>query len=173
MTKDRRFIFILGGARSGKSSYALRLADTMPGPKVYLATAEALDPEMHERIKKHRQARSSNWETLEETIKAAARVEDMKEGVVLLDCVTLLLTNLIAAGLDDGALAREVERLVSACRSSKASVIAVSNEVGLGIVPENALARRFRDIAGAANQRLAEKADEVVFVASGLPFRLK
>lgn len=168
-----RLVFVTGGARSGKSGFALRLAESMDGPRRYIATARPLDDEMGERIRKHRKERGQEWETVEEPLDIAGKIALLSKGVVLLDCVTLWLTNLIGEGHDDNRVVEEAKGLVSACRRAGASVIAVSNEVGLGIVPDNALARRFRDLSGTVNQELARAFDEVYFVASGIPLRMK
>ncbi|MBI3398409.1 MAG: bifunctional adenosylcobinamide kinase/adenosylcobinamide-phosphate guanylyltransferase [Deltaproteobacteria bacterium] len=165
--------FILGGARSGKSAYALKLAESITGKRLYLATAEALDKEMAERIKKHKKERSNRWETKEEPIKVAEAIaQDKKHNVILLDCLTLWISNL----MHNSAIRNPqsaISKLVSASKNSKANIIVVSNEVGLGIVPDNPLARRFRDIAGYANQKMAEAADEVYFVVSRIGMRMK
>lgn len=174
-----RLILVLGGARSGKSAYALQLAESMPGKRLYLATAEALDNEMLQRIKKHKKGRGNNWQTIEEPIKIAEVVKKNRGyDVILLDCLTIWLSNLIThyelriMNLDS-QIVKHIASLVSACKKTKADIIVVSNEVGLGIVPDNPLARKFRDIAGIANQKMAEAADEVYFVVSGMTIRLK
>lgn len=168
-----RFSFIVGGARSGKSAFSMELAAAMPGPKVYIATAGALDQEMEERIKRHKEARGEGWETIEELTGIAGRIGSIKSGTAVIDCLTLWVTNLMAEGLSDDAIIERAKELFSACAKSPSNVIAVSNEVGLGIVPDNALARRFRDIAGLVNQEAAKAASEVWFVASGIPLRMK
>lgn len=168
-----RFAFVLGGARSGKSSFALRLAEQAPAPWVYLATAQALDAEMTERIASHRLSRGDGWDTIEDPLDPARRVAGRDSGVVLIDCITLWITNLLCAGRMDSEIFSHVDALALACSRSQASVVIVSNEVGAGIVPENALSRRFRDIAGTANQRLAAVADDVWLVTAGIPLRLK
>jgi len=176
-----RFIFILGGARSGKSGFALKLAESIKGKRLYIATAEVLDKEMEERIKKHKKDRGNNWTTIEEPLKIADVIKKNKKyGVILLDCLTLWISNLMhkeARNKGQGARGKRTKQaiteLISACKDLKASIIIVSNEVGLGIVPDNPLARQFRDIAGLANQRIAETADEVYFMVSGIPMRVK
>jgi len=168
-----RFSFIVGGARSGKSAFSMELAAAMPGRKVYVATAEALDPEMDERISRHRLSRGEGWETVEETIEVEKNVKAIEAGTVVIDCLTIWISNLMAKGLSDDEILDRAKKLFCACALSPASVIAVSNEVGLGIVPDNALARRFRDIAGTVNQEAAKAASEVWFVASGIPLRMK
>jgi adenosylcobinamide kinase/adenosylcobinamide-phosphate guanylyltransferase len=166
-------VLVLGGARSGKTGFAERLAMRAGETPLYLATAEALDDEMRERVRLHQQQRHKRFATLEEPIalatalKAAARSHD----VILVDCLTLWITNLLGANLD---VARAVDDLAAALRAIETSrVILVSNEVGLGIVPDNPLARMFRDLTGAAHQRLAEICTDVHFVVAGLPMTLK
>ena len=176
---NSKLIFILGGARRGKSAYALTLAESMAGKRLYLATAQALDKEMGEKIKKHKRERGSNWVTIEEPIHVADVVRgNKKHDVILLDCLTLWLSNLITnyelriTNLDL-QIAKQIASLISACKKTKANIIVVSNEVGLGIVPDNPLARQFRDIAGVANQKMAQAADEVYFVTVGISMRMK
>jgi adenosylcobinamide kinase/adenosylcobinamide-phosphate guanylyltransferase len=163
---------VLGGARSGKSRYAEGLVDRHPGRRTYLATAEVLDAEMAARVKAHRNRRDSDWKTVEEplALAAALKAETEQGAAVLVDCLTLWLGNLLGRERD---AEQEIEDLVAAVGQFGGPVVFVSNEVGLGIVPDNALARRFRDLAGTLHQRLAEKADRVVFVAAGLPMNLK
>jgi adenosylcobinamide kinase/adenosylcobinamide-phosphate guanylyltransferase len=166
-------ILVLGGARSGKTTFAERLAMRIGQKPVYLATAEALDREMRERVETHRRARAGRFATIEEPINLTeALIESAKEfDTILVDCLTLWITNLLGHGAN---VANEVDELVAALRQIKtARVIMVSNEVGLGIVPDNALARTFRDLAGAAHQRLGEICTDVYFVAAGLPMTLK
>jgi adenosylcobinamide kinase/adenosylcobinamide-phosphate guanylyltransferase len=163
---------VLGGARSGKSRYAESLVDRHPGRRTYLATAEILDDEMAERVKKHRERRDSDWKTVEEPLELAAtlKAETEQGAAVLVDCLTLWLGNLMGKERDVEA---EIAGLLAALIQFGGPVVFVSNEVGLGIVPDNALARRFRDLAGILHQRLAEQADRVVFMAAGLPMNLK
>jgi adenosylcobinamide kinase/adenosylcobinamide-phosphate guanylyltransferase len=161
----------LGGARSGKSRHAERLIAEYAPPWTYLATAEALDDEMHARIAKHRERRDARWQTIEAAHALAEAVHDAPaDQPLLVDCLTLWLSNRLIAGAD---LDRELPMLIESFIARSAPTIVVSNEIGLGIVPDNALARRFRDIAGIANQRLAARADRVDFIAAGLPLRLK
>lgn len=170
-----RLYFITGGARSGKSSYAERLAEGKSGRMAYLATAMALDAEMVERIEAHRIRRGSKWRTFEEPLAVAELLKKLSGcyDVVLLDCLTLWLSNIMAHSAGDNEVWLRVDDLVFALAEYKGTCIVVSNEVGLGIVPENPLARRFRDFAGVINQRIAQAADEVYFMASGIPMRLK
>jgi adenosylcobinamide kinase / adenosylcobinamide-phosphate guanylyltransferase len=163
-------ILVLGGARSGKSRYAEGLADSLAGDRLYIATAQAGDEEMAARIAAHRQRRGPGWTTLEAPLALAEALAGADAPFVLIDCITLWISNLLLADID---IAPRVEALAEALRARQGTVAVVSNEVGLGIVPDNALARRFRDAAGLANQRLAQACDEVVFLAAGLPLRLK
>jgi len=165
-------VLFLGGARSGKSRLALALAEGLSGERVYIATAEALDAEMAERIARHQADRGSHWRTLEVplALPETIRREGVAGRVLLVDCLTLWLTNLMLHEHDiDDATAQ----LLSALEQQRGTVLLVSNEVGLGIVPENALARRFRDEAGRLHQRVAAMANEVMFVAAGLQLRMK
>lgn len=162
---------ILGGARSGKSRHAESLIEAAMGDAgaTYLATAEAGDAEMAARIAAHRARRGPNWTTVEEPL-ALAETLAAAPTPVLVDCLTLWLANLMAAGRDPEA---EGETLATALAAARHPVVLVSNEVGLGIVPTNDLARAFRDAAGRLHQRIAEVADHVVFMAAGLPLDLK
>ena len=164
-----RLTLILGGARSGKSRFAENLARQHGGPRTYIATAEPFDDEMRQRIARHREQRAGDgWQTLEAPLDPAAVLP--REGLVLLDCVTVWLGNLMHHDRD---LRAEVAKLCAALEACPAEVILVSNEVGLSIVPENAMARRFRDEQGLANQALAAISDNVFFIAAGLPLKLK
>jgi len=162
---------VLGGARSGKSQYAEGWAMSH-GDGLYLATAEPGDAEMAERIRQHRERRGARWTTKEEPIDIAVTIawDARPERVILVDCLTLWLSNLMEAdqNIDHATLA-----LLQALESARGPVILVSNEVGLGIVPDNQLARRFMDCAGRLNQVVAGVADQVVFMAAGLPMVLK
>jgi len=166
---------VLGGARSGKSLFAENLAELMSSamsmPKIYMATAQAGDDEMAARIDQHRKRRGPDWSTLEAPLKLSEEIAAQAEGsIILVDCIALWLTNLLLSGAD---IESETDRLVEASMASKAHLIFVSNEVGDGIVPENALARRFRDEAGHTNQKLAAAADYVALVTAGLPLDIK
>ncbi|MHC2000458.1 bifunctional adenosylcobinamide kinase/adenosylcobinamide-phosphate guanylyltransferase [Methylobacterium sp. CM6241] len=160
---------VLGGARSGKSLHAERLIEACPAPWLYLATAQAWDDEMRERVALHRSRRSADWITRDVPIDLAEAVA-AATGPVLVDCLTLWLTNLILSEADIEAASAA---LIEACGRAPGPVVLVGNEVGLGIVPDNALARRFRDVAGRLHQRLAARADHVVFMVAGLPMIVK
>ena len=164
--------FVLGGARSGKTSYALREAWNHAGNRrVMIATAQAHDEEMAQRIVRHRAERGDGWVTVEAPLELAGAVAALQAGdVAVVDCLTLWLTNHLLADAD---LAQKVAELAAALKASPAALYVVSNEVGQGIVPDNALARRFRDEAGWMNQAVATAADRAVLVAAGLPLVLK
>lgn len=165
-----RRILVLGGARSGKSRHAEGLAEGIAGDRLYIATARPGDEEMAARIATHRRRRGPGWTTLETPIALPEALAGANAPFVLVDCITLWISNLLLADID---IAPRVEALAEALVARPGTVAVVSNEVGLGIVPDNALARRFRDEAGLTNQRLAQACDEVVFLAAGLPLKLK
>ncbi len=164
---------ILGGARSGKSALAERRAVESGLEVLYLATGAAGDAEMEARIAHHRARRPEHWLTLEEPLALAAALEgNAAAGLcIVVDCLTLWLSNLLGAG--EARLEQEREALLAGLPALPGEILLVANEVGLGIVPDNALARRFRDEAGRLNQRLAECCERVTFVAAGLPLTLK
>jgi adenosylcobinamide kinase/adenosylcobinamide-phosphate guanylyltransferase len=165
---------VLGGAASGKSRFAQELAERAPGRLLYVATAHAGDDEMAARIARHRRERGERWQTLEVPLDLAAAVPSMAgHGAALVDCVTLWLTNLLLAAGSADKVWPAVEDFLATLDHLPAPLLLVSNEVGQGIVPEHALARSFRDLAGAVNQRLAARADAVFLVTAGLPLRLK
>lgn len=162
---------ILGGARSGKSAFAEAEVTSHPGPWHYMATAQAFDDEMRERIAKHRLDRADGWVTHEVPLDLTDALHELPAGnPVLVDCLTLWLTNQILAETD---LQAEIAALEHALSARNSPVWLVANEVGLGIVPANALARRFRDEAGRLNQRIGQIATRVRFIAAGLPLALK
>ena len=162
---------VLGGARSGKSRHAEALIEALPAPWTYIATAQAYDDEMRERIAEHRARRPSGWQTFDAPLDLTGAITAQPPGrPILVDCLTLWLTNLILAERDTAA-AREA--LIAACEVVSAPLVLVGNEVGLGIVPENALARHFRDEAGRLHQVLAARAGHVIFMVAGLPMQVK
>lgn len=162
---------ILGGARSGKTAWALARAQEAGGRPVMIATAQALDAEMAERIARHRTDRGGAWATVEAPLELAPAIAALQPGDVgVVDCLTLWLSNLMHAEADLGSAFDALEAAAAAC---PARLLLVSNEVGQGIVPDNALARRFRDEAGRLHQRLAARCDEAVIVVAGLPIWLK
>jgi adenosylcobinamide kinase/adenosylcobinamide-phosphate guanylyltransferase len=171
----KKVIFITGGCRSGKSRYALDYANRHFSKKLYLATCEVLDQEMAQRVENHKKMRGPEWQTVEEPLEVVEKVRrygDEAE-VVLLDCITLWLSNLLLKWDDDSKVTGEVDRLIETLKKSQTSFLIVSNEVGMGIVPADPLSRRFRDLSGTANQRIAEVADTLILMVSGLPIFLK
>ena len=190
-----KITFVIGGARSGKSSFVLNQAMGIDGPKAYIATAEALDEEMAERIGQHKDDRGTGWDTHEETVDISGNLQNLidRYSVVVLDCLTLWLSNILIrtqslptgqAGtehrtqtVEDGIkeLTVTLQEVKNGQRTTDdlSRLFIVSNEVGMGIVPENELAREFRDLAGFLNQKVAEIADEVYMVTAGIPVRIK
>jgi len=176
-----KLILVTGGARSGKSSFAEKLAKEANKDVTYLATCQALDEEMALRIEEHKKRRPKNWKTIEEPLNASSVIE--KEGksdrVILLDCLALLVANLIfskgdsTSELIDQAVLNEIKTLAKISKDVPASVIIVTNEVGMGIVPEYPLGRAYRDTLGKANQILASEADEVYLLVCGIPVNVK
>ena len=176
-----KLILILGGARSGKSTFAQNLAMRLSDEVIYIATALALDAEMKARIENHRKERPSSWVTIERPLKIAQLFEDqpLQAQVVLVDCLTILATNLLLEASQDennpdenaaaAALEAEITGLLKVIQQGSVVWIIVSNEVGLGLVPAYPLGRIYRDLLGRANQRLASTADEVYFMVSGIP----
>ncbi len=180
-----KLVLVLGGSRSGKSQFAESLAHQRGNKVLYLATAAVYDEEMARRVQVHRERRPAIWDTREETLHVIEAVEESanRYDVLLLDCLTLWLTNLLLNDVVPGSgtpwpdkekyMLNLVGQLAITCQGRPSNVIVVSNEVGLGLVPDNPLGRAFRDVAGAANQLMAQYADEVYFVAAGLPIELK
>jgi adenosylcobinamide kinase/adenosylcobinamide-phosphate guanylyltransferase len=165
-------IYVSGGARSGKSSFAQKMAEQRSANPIYLATAQSFDDEMTDRIKRHRLDRDERWRTHEEPIhlvQALSTYQD-KADIVLIDCLTLWLSNIMLAEKD---VATEIDRLISYLKTQHATLIFVSNEVGMGIVPDNPLARTFRDAAGRLNQLVAATSCKAYVLISGLPLCLK
>ena len=171
-----RVALVLGGTRSGKSSYALKLAAGLPGPRLFVATCEPRDEEMQARIENHQRERGPDWETRETCLDLPDLLTAPPGGygVVLVDCLTMWLSNLmIKEGASKAGTETECERLAQALSVARTPTILVSNEVGWGIVPDNPLAREFRDQAGALHQKIARVADLVVLVVAGLPVVIK
>ncbi|QWR78896.1 bifunctional adenosylcobinamide kinase/adenosylcobinamide-phosphate guanylyltransferase [Candidatus Magnetomonas plexicatena] len=176
-----RIVFITGGAKSGKSTFALKTADGYSGKRAYIATAQALDDEMTKRIEAHRKERAGKWDTVEEPINIHQSIAALavSHDVIVVDCLTLWLTNMLlkepepAEDVIYNAFSKLTDSLTTAKQlKSDGSLILVSNEVGLSIVPDNRLARLFRDYAGVLNQQVAAVSDEAYLVVSGLPLRL-
>jgi adenosylcobinamide kinase / adenosylcobinamide-phosphate guanylyltransferase len=177
-----KIILILGGARSGKSSYAQSLAEETGKSVTFIATAQALDEEMSARIQKHRAERSAEWETLEVPLDIASHTQRIKSDVVVLDCITLLISNLLMQFVKDDfvdeppfklAVQKEIEELMGAIRIQKQDWIIISNELGLGLVPPYQMGRVYRDWLGWSNQRLAREADQVILMVAGIPMVIK
>jgi adenosylcobinamide kinase / adenosylcobinamide-phosphate guanylyltransferase len=166
-------VFVLGGSRSGKSDFALREASVVPGEKAFIATAEALDKEMRLRIEKHKKERGRQWVTHEEPLRISGLMRDIgnKYRVVLVDCLTLWLSNIMHAGYDVRSEIMELTATIGEDRT--ASLYIISNEVGLGLVPDSPLGREYRDNLGILNQEVAKVATDVCFMAAGIPLRLK
>lgn len=172
MTRSERTMLVLGGARSGKSRYAQSIAEAAGGRLVFVATAQAFDDEMTDRIRRHRADRDARWTTVEAPLDLAAAIAaaDGEDTVVLVDCLTLWASNLLLGEEDaDTRLAA----LLGVVADARGQVVLVANEVGLGIVPDNALARRFRDLAGTINQRVAAAVDRVHMTVAGIPLVVK
>lgn len=180
-----RLTFIIGGARSGKSAYAERIARQADGAVLYVATAEALDEEMRNRIAAHQEKRPANWQTIELARHVGAQLRSAagRPQIVVLDCLTLLVSNCVLEAAPDldrpdepagrRLVEAEVEELLSAIEAAPARWLVVSNEVGQGLVPPYPVGRVFRDLLGWANQRFAERADEVIWLVAGIPVPIK
>ncbi len=176
-----KLIYISGGCRSGKSNYAQTLAESLPGKQVYIATCPKIDSEMDQRITLHQQQRANrNWHTIEAPLELAAAVAQAGEfDIILIDCLTLWINNLLYNAEQNGelineqAIAAECIKLVETCRKQNQTIIFVSNELGMGLVPADAISRSYRDCLGRCNQTIATLADEAIFMVSGLPLILK
>ncbi len=171
-------LLVTGGCRSGKSGYAQRWAEAQSGPRIFLATAEALDTEMSRRIGRHKARRGPEWCTVEEPLEVLEALNGLmattpRPGVVLLDCVTLWISNLMGRRVPDKSILNRVSGLAAVMPNLPCNLAVVTNEVGWGLVPGDPVSRRFRDLAGEANQILAAAADEVVCMVSGLAMRVK
>jgi len=179
-------ILLIGGARSGKSHYAQQLALKSGGPVLLVATAEAGDEEMRQRIEEHKRTRPSSWHTLEVTTEAGKEITGKAggAGVVILDCITLLINNIFSkytnhigepfdTSLIEKEITREINGLITCVKSVNASFVIITNEVGMDLVPANRMGRFYRDFLGKANQQLAEACDEVYLMVAGLPVRIK
>lgn len=172
-----RLILIGGGARSGKSGFALRLARRLAAPEsshlAFVATAEGRDDEMQDRIRRHQLDRGSDFETIEEPVDLVGALNRVEAGVAIVDCLTLWISNLLCRGDSDDAVVASLHALRERAARRDRYLLLVTNEVGLGLVPDNPLGRRFRDLSGTMNQVLASEADEVYFGAMGLILKLK
>ena len=172
---DTDKILVLGGCRSGKSSHALQLAEGMGQRRVFVATCVPHDDEMQARVARHRKERSDSWTTLEIPVDLADAItaHGPAADVMLVDCLTLWLSNLLMQTQDVKQIRRRIDGLAEAVKSAACAVILVSNEVGAGIVPENRLARLYRDLAGWTNQDVAAACDRVVWTVAGIPVTIK
>ena len=174
-------IYISGGCRSGKSDYAQKLAESMPGRRAYLATCPLIDAEMEQRIALHQQQRiNREWETIEAPLDLAGAVEQARDfDVLLIDCLTLWINNLLYEAekkgdlLTEQMISKQCAELVDVCRKRKQTVIFVSNELGMGLVPADSVSRRYRDCLGRCNQTIAKLVDQAIFMVSGIPLILK
>ena len=176
LIEDSRVTLILGGARSGKSRLSQQLGESVPGKRLFVATAQPLDDEMKQRIEGHRIARGKNWKTVEEPIEISKVILENGKGygLILIDCLTVWISNLLERFEGNGEMVlEEVRRLEGSIGESDVRFIIVSNEVGMGIVPDNKLARQFRDLLGTINQRMAGLSDRVILMVSGVPMVLK
>ena len=177
MSPHSRLVLITGGARAGKSRFAQSLAEQGKyNRRLFLATAVACDPEMKSKISRHRRERNGRWKTVEEPLRLPERIpaQFLKAGsLLLLDCLPTFVTNLLLSKSSGKQIEGRVRRLLRACRRPGVTALVVSNEVGFGLVPENPLGRRFRDLLGAVNQQAARSADEVYLLVAGLPIRMK
>jgi len=177
----KKVLLVTGGARSGKSSYALERCEALPGPRCFVATCPVIDPEMEERIRAHKLEREGrDWQSREEETALAELLFELRDyRTVLIDCLTLWVNNLMFRAerrsevFGEREIRAEAKRLMEAMAAFPGTVCLVTNEVGMGIVPDNALARRYRDLVGSCNRYLAKRADEVILVSCGIPLPLK
>ncbi len=169
-----KITLILGGARSGKSTYALSLAKKQK-KVAFIATCQGLDKEMEQRIKQHKKIRPKHWQTFEEDREISPLLKKIADGFdcIVIDCLTLLVSNLLLTGSNQKTIEETIKQMLVRLKNKEANVIIVSNEVGLGIVPVHKIGREFRDIAGKINQIVASKADQVLFMLAGLPVNIK
>ena len=167
--------FIVGGARSGKSSYAIELAKGRDKKVAFIATCQPLDKEMKLRIELHKKKRPGHWKTFEEPkdLEGLLKRLGAEFDIVIIDCLTLFISNLLSKGLSDEEIEGLMDKISKILKAAKYKSIIISNEVGLGIVPRNRIARRFRDLAGKINQKAARNAEEVIFMVSGIPLSIK
>ncbi|MFA4888151.1 MAG: bifunctional adenosylcobinamide kinase/adenosylcobinamide-phosphate guanylyltransferase [Candidatus Omnitrophota bacterium] len=170
-----KITFILGGARSGKSSFATKLAKDNYGKIAFIATCQGLDSEIKKRIRRHKKSRPKHWQTFEEPkqLFGLLKKNANKFDCLIIDCLTLLISNLLLDGVKEKDIEQQIRRICALFKQSKSHIIIVSNEVGMSIVPENKLARDFRDIAGRINQIVAGHADEVFLMFCGISIKLK
>ncbi|HTZ39288.1 MAG TPA: bifunctional adenosylcobinamide kinase/adenosylcobinamide-phosphate guanylyltransferase [Syntrophales bacterium] len=175
-----RIILVTGGGRSGKSTFAQRMAESMADSRVYIATCPVIDDEMAERVRKHREARKAGrWDTMEEPLALADALREEKHDICLVDCLTLWVNNVVYEAEKKGRAVTEediallCDGILEACRRRAGTVIFVTNEVGMGIIPDSPLARRYRDLAGRCNQVIARQAETVILMVCGIPVAIK
>jgi adenosylcobinamide kinase / adenosylcobinamide-phosphate guanylyltransferase len=176
INQQARLSLITGPVRSGKTHFALQLALSFPEPRAYIATAQGLDFEMAERIRRHQEERGSAFQTIEEPLNLTSRLEKIKEtsSIVVVDCLTLWVSNLLGTMEGEGqGIQEQMEALLAVLKNFQTPVILIGNEVGWGIVPENALARTFRDLSGRLHQAIAQIADQVILMVAGIPLVVK
>jgi adenosylcobinamide kinase/adenosylcobinamide-phosphate guanylyltransferase len=172
----KEIVFIIGGCRSGKSQHALQTAEKIPGNrKIYIATCVPEDDEMKKRVAKHQKGRSKSWTTVEESLKLPEAIlqNSHRADVILIDCLTLWVSNLLMETSDEEKLEETIYQLIDTLEKTRCPIVLVSNEIGTGIVPENRLARQYRDIIGLANQAVAKTADQVIWMVAGIPVTIK
>ena len=172
----KELIFIIGGCRSGKSTYALQTAERIPAEKkIFIATCVPRDDEMKQRVAKHQTARSQNWITVEEPLHLPEAIlqNSRRAEVILIDCLTLWVNNLLMETDDEKQLEQTISQLINTLEKTTRPIVLVSNEVGTGIVPENKLARQYRDIIGLVNQAVAKTASKVIWMVAGIPVTVK
>ena len=170
-----KIIFILGGARSGKSAYAIKMAKRAARKVAFIATCLPLDAEMKKRIQLHKVSRPRHWQTFVQPgdVYSLLKRSGPQFSLLLIDCLTLLLSNLLSSGLSDRVIEKKINQVLKLLKRLNTTAIIVANQVGCGIVPQNRLARRFRDLAGRVNQSVARVADQVVLLTAGLPVKIK
>lgn len=172
----KEIIFVIGGCRSGKSSHALEAAEKMPGNrKIYIATCVPQDDEMKQRVAKHQKERSRSWVTTEVPLDLPKAILEtsQQENVILVDCLTLWVSNLLMETDEEKKIEKMIAQLTTALEKAPGTIVLVSNEIGTGIVPENKLARQYRDIIGLVNQAVARTADKVIWMVAGIPVTVK
>lgn len=171
-----KITFVIGGCRSGKSDHALYLANEIKGGrKIFIATSVPTDKEMDARVVKHQKERGDDWITAEVPVEIPSKIIELSESsdVILVDCLTLWISNLMFNNFDDDAIVKITQELQDTIKIINVPIFLVANEVGMGVVPENALARRFRDMAGMVNQKIAQTADKVIYTVAGIPMIVK
>jgi adenosylcobinamide kinase/adenosylcobinamide-phosphate guanylyltransferase len=172
----KELIFVIGGCRSGKSTYAMQTAEKMPADKkIFIATCVPQDDEMKQRVARHQKERSQNWVTVEAPLdlSEAIRQNSRKADVILVDCLTLWVSNLLMETGDENNMEETIAQFTNTIENASCPIVLVSNEVGTGIVPENRLARQYRDIIGHVNQAVAKTAGKVIWMVAGIPVTVK